>query len=415
MHQFVVGRTQERMACVPAPARAVDHTLRMLDAKAHRKRLGLHGHATRPEHGKSVACAVAQCHHHVVGLQLLHGAAGQVQHFKARDATHLALCGGADVGHPLAKSHLTAQFDDARAQVLHHLDQLESADVGVGFHQYFGGRACSHKLLHHLASQVARVFDLAPELAVRKRACAAFAKLHIALRVKRVFAPQVPGVFGALSYGGPTLQHQGSKPHLCQQQRRKHAAGAKAHHHRSLWQGRLGLTHQRVGHVGRWANVGVVGELRHQARLEIRGERHIHDEHRQQIGLAGVKAAFENVQCLDVGHGHAQGLRSHAGQCRNRLRQRATVFVGFAGRVGSAPHVHGQCRKREFEFGNSQHVQGSGLSSKLLMIRKANKWAQKRVQLPLATEPPDCARISTLPTRPATCAYLVDASQIACE
>ena len=67
---------------------------------------------------------------------------------------------------------------------------------------------------------------------------------------------------------------------------------------------------------------------------------------------------------MNVGHSHAQRLRSHARQRRNGLRDGSAVFVRFAGGVGSTPCVHGQRREREFEFGDSQHVQGSGLSSK---------------------------------------------------
>ena len=59
VHQFVIGRAQGRVACVSAPARPVNHALRMLDTKPDRKRLGLHGHAALVEHGKGIAGAVA--------------------------------------------------------------------------------------------------------------------------------------------------------------------------------------------------------------------------------------------------------------------------------------------------------------------------------------------------------------------
>ena len=43
------------------------------------------------------------------------------------------------VGHALLKADLAAQRNDLLAQVLHHLDQLEGADVRVRLEQNFGG------------------------------------------------------------------------------------------------------------------------------------------------------------------------------------------------------------------------------------------------------------------------------------
>ena len=60
---------QQRVAGVPAPAGTVDQALRVLDAKAQRKRFGLHGHTMAVQHGEGVARAVAQRHHHVAGGQ----------------------------------------------------------------------------------------------------------------------------------------------------------------------------------------------------------------------------------------------------------------------------------------------------------------------------------------------------------
>jgi hypothetical protein len=59
---------------------------------------------------------------------------------------------------------------------------------------------------------VARVADLAPELAVAEGAGAAFAELHVRLGVQHFLAPQAPGVLGALAHGLAALQHDGRKP-----------------------------------------------------------------------------------------------------------------------------------------------------------------------------------------------------------
>ena len=80
---------------------------------------------------------------------------------------------------------------------------------------------------------MARVFDLAPQLAVRKRTRAAFAKLHVRLGVQHAFSPQAPGVFGALTNLLAALQNDRLKTHLRQQQRRKNTARPKANDDRA--------------------------------------------------------------------------------------------------------------------------------------------------------------------------------------
>ena len=185
-----------------------------------------------------------------------------------------------------------------------------------------------------------------------------------------MFAPQVPGVFGALAYRRAAFEHDGFETHLRQQQRGKHAAGPKAHHHRAQGQRGRGLAHRVVGHVRRGAYVRMVSKLGQQALLQCGVQRHVHDKHGQQIGLARVKAALEDVQALDVVHRHAQRLRGHAGKRGQRVRRGAAVFVGFTGGVGGAPGIDRQGGQGEFEFGDSQHIRGSELSSKAPIIRK---------------------------------------------
>ena len=78
---------------------------------------------------------------------------------------------------------------------------------------------------------MARVFDLAVELAVREGAGAALAKLHIAFGVECFLAPQTPGVFGALTHGAAAFNDDGLEAHLRQAQGCKNTARAKAHHY----------------------------------------------------------------------------------------------------------------------------------------------------------------------------------------
>ena len=173
-----------------------------------------------------------------------------------------------DVDHTLLKPHFTAHGNDLLAQVFNHLDQLEGADVRMCCKQNVARRARLHKLVHHFATQMARVFDLAVKLAVGEGACAAFAKLHIALGIQILFAPQSPGVFGALAHGAAAFDDDGFETHLRQAQGCKNTARAKAHHHRAFpfmltkMSGRM--TRGLPRHVGCCLNVGVACKLAEQ-------------------------------------------------------------------------------------------------------------------------------------------------------
>jgi hypothetical protein len=237
----------------------------------------------------------------VAGVQGLALAGVQVGHLQSSELVAVGGWREQHIAHPLLKSDLATQSDDRLADVLNHLDQFEGADVRVCGIQNVGGGAGIDELVHHLAAQVARVFDLAVELAVAERACTAFAKLHIALGVEHLFAPQAPSVFRALSHGFAPLEHDGFETHLRQGQRRKHAARPKAHHHRALAFLFAKMGWRLAGgvpcHVGRGLDVRVFLELVQQGGFVLCvGQRQIHDVDRQQVGLAGVKAAFEDVE-----------------------------------------------------------------------------------------------------------------------
>ena len=189
VHQLVISRAQHGMPGMHAPACFVDHTLRMLDAHAYGKRFGSHRDTVSVQHGEAVARAVPERHHHVLRVQGVTLAAVLLQYVQR---LHLLLCAllfMRNVNHALVEPHLATEPDDVLAQTFNHLDQFEGTYVRMRCPQYFFGRAEIHKLLHHLATQMARVLDLAVELAVGKRARAAFAELHIALGFEHRLAP----------------------------------------------------------------------------------------------------------------------------------------------------------------------------------------------------------------------------------
>ena len=204
--------------------------------------------------------------------------------------------------------------------------------MGVGSVQNFFGRTGLHELLHHLASEVARVLDLAVQLAVGKRAGAAFAELHIALRVELAFAPQAPGIFGSLAHGFAAFQNNWLEAHLRQHQRGKNAAGPKAHHH-GTFVASGGPIARGVGgrlpcHVGRGLDMRVGGVLVQQLCFLRRvGQGHIDDVDHLQLGFARIKAALENLPLLHV-------LGRDAQRAANFIEQRCGGQGRWRGLVG---------------------------------------------------------------------------------
>ena len=67
---------------------------------------------------------------------------------------------------PLLKPNLTTEGDDLLTQIFYNFDQLERADMRMRINQNLCRRAGFDKLLHHLAPQMARVFDLTVELTI---------------------------------------------------------------------------------------------------------------------------------------------------------------------------------------------------------------------------------------------------------
>ena len=94
-----------------------------------------------------------------------------------------------------------------------------------------------------------------------------------------------------------------------QHQRGKHAAWAKADDDRSVGEVVGCTAHRVVGHVGRGADVRVLLVSLQQRRLPLGlYQAQVDDVDHQQLGLAGVEAAFVNPQLGDVGRDNAQRL-----------------------------------------------------------------------------------------------------------
>ena len=144
---------------------------------------------------------------------------------------------------------------------------------------------------------------MAVELAVGKRAGPPLAKLGIGFGIESPGAlPEAEGVSGALADGLAALQQQGAEPHLGQEQGGKVTTGTSPHHHRTLKTPR-GDGHRLVGGVGARPQMGIAGEALEQACLSsgIQGQLEIQAvNQRNRLGLAGVDAAFDQPQALQL-------------------------------------------------------------------------------------------------------------------
>ena len=225
------------MAGVRPEAGAVDQRLRVLDAKADRERLGFEVDAALRAASRRCRARCAPARGRRARRRSRAAARRQARPLRAAptadgEAAHRAAV-DAQVDDARAEADLAAEPLDLVAHVLDHADQPERADVRLGDVADLLGRAGADELVDHLARQVARVADLAPELAVGEGAGAALAELHVRLRIEDAAPPQAPGVLGALAHGLAALEDDRPEAHLREEERGEDAARAEADHDRS--------------------------------------------------------------------------------------------------------------------------------------------------------------------------------------
>ena len=230
--EFVIRRTQGRMLPGLAVLALADEGLRMLNAHAHGEGL-LH-------------------HHHALVEQALHGVAGAVANGQedgvGQDLPLLALVNDLHAFHTIAADDQLRHpgFEQNRAaQTLDFLahgsdDALElvRADMGLGQVQDLLRRAVLHEGLQNRAD-VGRLCA-GSQLAVRERARAALAELHIAVRVEGAVLLHGGDILGAGFNGLASLDQDGVRARLGQRQRGEQACRARTHHHRRTGKLRLG-------------------------------------------------------------------------------------------------------------------------------------------------------------------------------
>ena len=196
MNQLVIRRTQQRIAGVWAETRLINHALRVFNPHADGKGLGLHRDAARMQHGKAIARAMAEGEDHMIRLN--HFAIGQNQ--TTQVALPISFGLNQYIIHPRAEAVFTAQGFDFGADMFHHGNQPKCADMRFGDVQNLLRRAGFDEFSEHLAPVMARIADLAIELAVGKSARPAFAILHIAFGVQHATPPKPPSILGAFAH-----------------------------------------------------------------------------------------------------------------------------------------------------------------------------------------------------------------------
>ncbi len=172
---------------------------------------------------------------------------------------------------------------------------------------------------------MARILDLAVELAVREGAGTAFAELHVRFRMQGVLAPEVPSVFRAFAHLATTFQNQWPETRLGEDQRRKDSRRAETDNDGTQGQTSRRLRNEPVGHVGRRPDMrislaarqhgGFVSQLKVEAIDKL------------QCGfLARVRTALVDAQLPQVTGCEMQPLQDGGGQLLRCVFKRQPEF-----------------------------------------------------------------------------------------
>ena len=207
---FILGRVHIRLP--------------MLDAHAHGKGLGGHGHPRAVQHLHRVAGAVAQRQQRLTAGQRIQ--ALRALHRQCRQVVSLY----SDARQLMAKPDVRAQRQQLSAHVLQCDMQHIRSHMGLGVPEDVLRRTARHQLLHNVT--MAQVLGAGVQLAVGKRACAAFTELDVGFGIQHAAAPEALHILLAALHALAPLQHDGLRPAPGQHQRREQARRPHAYHHR---------------------------------------------------------------------------------------------------------------------------------------------------------------------------------------
>ena len=133
---------------------------------------------------------------------------------------------------PRAKAHLAAEPQNFLPDGGDRLRQAIGAHMRVRLIENALGRAVRMQDGQHLAA--AGILDAGGQFAVRKRARAALAELHVAVFIQRAASEKALHAPRTLIHALAALQADGIEARAGQIQRRKQAAGPHADHHRRV-------------------------------------------------------------------------------------------------------------------------------------------------------------------------------------
>ena len=262
----------------------------MLDAHAHGKGFTLHSNALRMEHGKGIPGAVADGQHHMVAGDLL----ALIGHHGA-DLTVFA----ADIRHAGVKADFATQGNDPIAQILHHVQQHIRTYMGLCIEENILICAKFYKFLQNPAD--ARIIHTGVQLTIRECAGTALSKLDIALGIQVSGTPEgLHFIMAALGILAP-FQNDGLQAGQRQHQGSKHAARAKANHHRTHLGLGLGFRQavERHRRNGSPLAAGLLQDL-----IFIAIHRHIHGINHLHIRLfPGIDGSADDLHLADLGIG----------------------------------------------------------------------------------------------------------------
>ena len=236
-----------------AVLRPVDQLLRMFNSRSNGKRLGLHGDAHLFQHRKGIAGAVPHRQHHMMGFQHIRIAFGRLDAhsyyliFFAEQSAHLR-----------RKPHFAAQFADGFPDIFDRLGQPVRPDMRLRHIQNLFRGPGQRQFLQHLPG--ARVLCPGIELSVGKSPCAAFAKLHVALRLQLPRLPKMLHRFLPFFHRLPALDHDWALPGLGQNQRGKQTGRTKSNHHGA--HGKRTAVRQLIAIGNRFCNFAVSPDTR---------------------------------------------------------------------------------------------------------------------------------------------------------
>ena len=204
-----------------AVLRPVNQLLRMLDAHTDGKGLRHNAYAPACQHSVGIARAVTAGQYHGSCRQSFTAVKDYALHRIIFDI---------QINHMRIVTHAAAQLRNAAAESLYHRTQLIRAYVRFMLVQNIFRRACIHKELQDFGHH--RIVYTRSQLAVRKGACTALAKLYVGRGVKFSRLPKALYILHTLRYRLAALQKQRLIAMLRQLQRCQKARRTGTNNHR---------------------------------------------------------------------------------------------------------------------------------------------------------------------------------------